>query len=63
MDDSQLNPEEETTVTVQSGADDASLVSRLVGVLGGVCAWLIVKLTKVLFVVGNHTCNRYSMSR
>ena len=33
MDDSRLNPEEEATATVQSGADDASLVSRLVGVL------------------------------
>lgn len=33
MDDSRLNPEEETTATVQSSADDASLVSRLVGVL------------------------------
>jgi len=32
-DDSRLNPEEETTATDQSGADDASLVSRLVGVL------------------------------
>jgi len=33
MDDSRLNPEEEATATIQSGADDASLVSRLVGVL------------------------------
>ncbi len=33
MDDSRLNPEEEATATVQSGADDTSLVSRLVGVL------------------------------
>ena len=33
MDDSRLNPEEEATVTVQSGADDVSFVSRLVGVL------------------------------
>lgn len=33
MDDSWLNPEEETTATVQPGADDVSLVSRLVGVL------------------------------
>lgn len=32
-DDSRLNPEEEATATVQPGADDASLVSRLVGVL------------------------------
>ena len=32
-DDSRLSPEEETTATVQSGTDDASLVSRLVGVL------------------------------
>ena len=30
-DDSQLNPEEESTVTAQSSADDTSLVSRLVG--------------------------------
>ena len=30
-DDSQLNPEEESTTTAQSSADDASLVSRLVG--------------------------------
>jgi len=33
MDNSRLNPEEEATATVQPGADDASLVSRLVGVL------------------------------
>lgn len=33
MDDSRLNPEEEATATIQSGTDDASLVSRLVGVL------------------------------
>lgn len=32
-DDSRLNPEEEVVATIQSGADDASLVSRLVGVL------------------------------
>ena len=30
-DDSRLNPEEESTTTTQSSADDASLVSRLVG--------------------------------
>ena len=30
-DDSQLNPEEESAPTAQSSADDASLVSRLVG--------------------------------
>jgi len=33
MDDSRLNPEEEDVATIQSGADDTSLVSRLVGVL------------------------------
>ena len=32
-DDSRLNPEEEAVATIQSGADDTSLVSRLVGVL------------------------------
>ena len=32
-DDSRLKPEEEAVATIQSGADDASLVSRLVGVL------------------------------
>ncbi len=32
-DDSRLNPEEEVVATIQSGADDVSLVSRLVGVL------------------------------
>lgn len=32
-DDSRLNPEEEAVATIQSGATDTSLVSRLVGVL------------------------------
>lgn len=49
MDDSRLNPEEETTVTVQSGADDASLVSRLVGVLVVAMCVACSKHTKVLF--------------
>lgn len=49
MDDSRLNPEEETTVTVQSGADDASLVSRLVGVLVVAMCVACGKHTKVLF--------------
>ena len=49
MDDSRLNPEEETTVTVQSGADDASLVSQLVGVLVVAMCVACSKHTKVLF--------------
>ena len=32
-DDSRLNPEEEAVATIQSGATDTSLASRLVGVL------------------------------
>lgn len=48
MDDSRLNPEEETTATVQPGADDVSLVSRLVGVLVVAMCVARGKHTKVL---------------
>lgn len=47
-DDSRLNPEEETTATVQSGTDDVSLVSRLVGVLVVAMCVARGKHTKVL---------------
>ena len=47
-DDSRLNPEEETTATVQPGADDVSLVSRLVGVLVVAMCVARGKHTKVL---------------
>ena len=48
-DDSRLNPEEEATATVQPGADDVSLVSRLVGVLVVAMCVARGKHTKVLF--------------
>ena len=48
MDDNRLNPEEETTVTVQPGAYDVSLVSRLVGVLVVAMCVARGKHTKVL---------------
>lgn len=51
MDDSRLNPEEKATATVQSGADDASLVSRLVGVL--VVAMCVARGRRVRAIVSS----------